>query len=294
MKRHKNSDDLKGLHIKNSIESWMSNLVDMYDRKSMPEKNDTAITTEFTLLDEWNLFKRGNVLLIAGVCQASALCNSIALNVARESNANVTYFLTAGGKVQHAGMLLCADALVDASKLFGGFATEEMWPRVTDSAKKLADSNIYIDDRFSLSLDEIEKRLKEVSKDSDISLVIVEGLETLDRQNRKNMEDAWDLIGIRLKKMAKNFNCVVLLSQEIPIKYEENDMDFNFKKSHLTQLIAYKELIREIDVVMLTSMEPFRDRVTVSVFPNSSGISGEASLGYKKGCRRLFDPDKVP
>jgi len=266
----------------------------MYERKSMSAIDNTAIPTGFSCLDDWNIFERGKVLLLAEPLYSSALCNSIALKVAKEPNFCVLYFLTAGDKVSHAGRLLCADALVDPGMMRVGFATEEMRKRVADSAKELASSNIYIDDRFAISLDEIEERLKELSKDCDVNLVLVDGLETLNRQNSKNMKEEWNQIGIRLKKMAKKFNCVVVLRQSIQVIYEENDTDFKWKEPKLTQLIEYKELIREIDVVMFTYRESSEDGIELIVALNSSGTCGHIYFGHINGCDRVFDLRNMP
>lgn len=94
--------------------------------------------------------------------------------------------------------------------------------------------------------------------------------------------------------MAKKFNSVVVLMQKLPFIHEENETDSKCKEPQLTQLIEYKDLIREIDTVIFTYRESNEGSVKLIVPLNKSGMCGYINCGFVKGCNRLFDHNAIP
>jgi replicative DNA helicase len=118
------------------------------------------------------------------------------------------------GKEQLVQRLLCASALVDASRMRTGNLGESDWPKLTDAASRLGEAKIYIDDTPAISVLEMRAKARRLKAQDDIGLIIVDYLQLMRGNNPESRQQEISEISRSLKALAKELNVpVVALSQ---------------------------------------------------------------------------------
>ena len=82
--------------------------------------------------------------------------------------------------------LLGADSGVNATKLRTGKLGERDWVKLTDSANRLSELPIFIDDSSAVSVLEMKAKCRRLKKRHDLTLVIVDYLQLI--QGRRSSE----------------------------------------------------------------------------------------------------------
>jgi replicative DNA helicase len=147
----------------------------------------------------------------------TSLALSIAKHVGLESGKGVAIFSLEMPKNQIVTRLLCSEARVSNSRVRSGKLAESDFPRLVDSASKLAQANIFIDDTAGLSVVEMRAKSRRLQRECPLSLIMVDYLQLMrGSTGRRNdsREQEISMISGALKGLAKELSVpVVALSQ---------------------------------------------------------------------------------
>jgi replicative DNA helicase len=150
------------------------------------------------------------------------LALNIAYNAAVLENVGVAIFSLEMSGLQLGIRMLGFDAMIDAARLRRGSLQDDEWLRLTDSANRLSDLPIFIDDTSGLSVLEMKAKARRLKKKHDISLVIIDYLQLM--QSRKIVESRQQEISDisrSLKALAKDLNIPVIALSQLNRKVED-------------------------------------------------------------------------
>jgi replicative DNA helicase len=187
--------------------------------------NITGISTGFTDFDNLTSgLQPSDFIIIAGrpSMGKTALALNIALNAALVDKLGVAIFSLEMSSLQLGIRLLGCDAMIDAWKLRKGALQDDDYLRLTDSANRLSELPIYIDDSSGLSSLEIKAKARRLKKKHNISLVIIDYLQLM--QSKKAVESRQleiSDISRSLKALAKDLDIPVLAVSQLNRKVED-------------------------------------------------------------------------
>ena len=111
----------------------------------------------------------------------TALCLNIAQYASlRASNPVPTaIFSLEMSKEQLVQRMLCSEAMIDSSKLRGGFLAESDWHNLTSAAGNLSEAPIFIDDTPGIGIMEMRAKARRLKADKGLELIIIDYLQLM-------------------------------------------------------------------------------------------------------------------
>jgi replicative DNA helicase len=188
-------------------------------------KNITGIATGFPDFDNLTSgLQPSDFIILAGrpSMGKTALALNMAYNAAVMESVGVAIFSLEMSALQLGIRMLGFDAMIDASRLRRGSLQDDEWLRLTDSANRLSDLPIFIDDTSGLSVLEMKAKARRLKKKHDISLIIIDYLQLM--QSRKMVESRQleiSDISRSLKGLAKDLNIPVVALSQLNRKVED-------------------------------------------------------------------------
>lgn len=201
--------------MKDVVKHTFKMIESMYERKAAV----TGIPSGFKDLDELTSgFQPGDLIIIGGRpgMGKTAFSLNIAQHVGVELGEPVAFFSLEMSKEQIAIRLLSSLAMVNASALRKGFISKRDWERLTESAVKLSEAPIYIDDSSQMSVLEIRAKARRLKMEKGrLSLIVIDYLQLMrSRATYDRREQEISEISRSLKAMAKELKVpVIALSQ---------------------------------------------------------------------------------
>lgn len=201
--------------MKDVVKQTFKIIESMYEKKAVI----TGVPSGFRDLDELTSgFQPGDLIIIGGRpgMGKTAFSLNIAQHVGVELGEPVAFFSLEMSKEQIAMRLLSSLAMVNASALRKGFISRRDWERLTDSAVRLSEAPIYIDDSSQLSVLEIRAKARRLKLEKGkLSLIIIDYLQLMkSRGSYDRREQEISEISRSLKAMAKELKVpVIALSQ---------------------------------------------------------------------------------
>lgn len=201
--------------MKDVVKETFRMIESMYERKSVI----TGIPSGFRDLDELTSgFQPGDLIIIGGRpgMGKTAFSLNIAQHVGVQLGEPVAFFSLEMSKEQIAMRLLSSLSMINSSALRKGFISKKDWERLTDSAVRLSEAPIYIDDSSQMSVLEIRAKARRLKLEKGkLSLIIVDYLQLMrSRTAYDRREQEISEISRSLKAMAKELKVpVIALSQ---------------------------------------------------------------------------------
>ncbi len=251
--------------------------------------NITGISTGFTDFDNLTSgLQNSDFIIIAGrpSMGKTALALNIALNAALIDKVGVAIFSLEMSSLQLGIRLLGSDAMIDAWKLRKGAMQDDDYLRLTDSANRLSELPIYIDDSSALSSLEIKAKARRLKKKYDISLVIIDYLQLM--QSKKAVESRQleiSDISRSLKALAKDLDIPIMALSQLNRKVEDRPN----KRPMLADLRESGALEQDADLIMFIYREELYNRTEENkgkaeliIAKHRNGPTGLANLTFRE------------
>ena len=201
--------------IKDILVDSFTELQELYNKK----QHITGVATGFIDLDnKTSGFHKSDLVLIAArpAMGKTAFALNIATNAAIGNNTPVAVFSLEMSKEQCANRILCAQAMVDSSKVQKGEIDDDEWEKLAMASGELSESaGIYIDDTPGITVAEIRAKCRKLKIEKDIGLVVIDYLQLISGSGKSSSrEQEIAEISRSLKILAKEINVpVIALSQ---------------------------------------------------------------------------------
>ena len=251
--------------------------------------NITGIATGFADFDNLTSgLQPSDFIIIAGrpSMGKTALALNIAYNAALEEKAGVAVFSLEMSRLQLGIRLLGLDAMIDAWKLRKGALQDDDYLRLTDSANRLSELPIYIDDSSGLSGLEMKAKARRLKKKYDISLVIIDYLQLM--QSKKSVESRQleiSDISRSLKALAKDLDIPVVAVSQLNRKVEDRPN----KRPLLADLRESGAIEQDADLIVFIYREELYNRTEenkgkaeIHIAKHRNGPTGRVDLTFRE------------
>ena len=240
-------------HIRELLHEQLEHVEKLQERGS----NITGVATGFVDLDNLTSgLQPSNLIIVAA--RPSFGKTSLALNIAQQAATDhqvpVAIFSLEMSRTELVQRLVCAEALVDVSKLRRGQLSDQDWSRLATAVGRLADAPIYIDDTESVTVLEIRAKARRLKQKSGLGLVIIDYLQLMSGPRRsENRQQEISEISRSLKILARELQVPVIAVSQLS-RAVESRQD---KRPMLADLRESGAIEQDADVVMFI----YRDEV---------------------------------
>jgi replicative DNA helicase len=163
----------------------------------------------------------GSNFVAADVCvHNTALALSIGLNAALRENTTVGLFSLEMSGVQLVTRMLCSEARVDMTRVRNGQLTDRDFQRLADTAGRMSEARIFIDDHADMTVMELRSRARRLMAEHGLGLIVIDYLQlmsggNLGRFGAENRQQEISAISRGLKALARELDVPVLVLSQL-------------------------------------------------------------------------------
>ena len=201
------------------IRQIVLNAIEKIEYASHIKGNVTGLSTGFTDLDSRTAgFQPSDFILIAArpSMGKTALVLNIAQHLVLKEDRCVAIFSLEMSKEQLTNRLFSMESHVDAQKIRTGDMTEQEWADLIESAAKIGESRLIIDDTPAITVTEMRSKCRKYKMEYGLEMVIVDYLQLMSGSGKSGDSRQQEISDISrsLKSLARELNVpVVSLSQ---------------------------------------------------------------------------------
>lgn len=255
----------------------------------------TGVPTGFDDLDRLTTgLQPSDLIIIAGrpSMGKTALALNIGYNAASKTKKGVAIFSLEMSKSQLGIRLLGFDSGINATKLRTGFIRDHEWGLLTESANRLSELPIFIDDSSAISVLEMKAKCRRLKKKHDLVLVIVDYLQLIQgRRSAESRQLEISEISRALKALAKDLNVPVVALSQLNRKVEDRPN----KKPQLADLRESGAIEQDADVIAFIYRDEVyhpdstenRNVADINVAKQRNGPTGYLKLTFQKELTRF-------
>ena len=262
--------------------------IDNIEAASKSKGSVTGVATGFYELD-YKLAGLQNSDLILLAARPSMGKTALALNIAEhvvtKLRVPTAFFSLEMSKVQLVNRLISMDSRVQAQSIRTGQLTDNDWTAITDSARKLSGSTLFIDDTPSISVSELRSKCRKLKLEHGLGLIIIDYLQLMTATTGKASESRQQEISEisrSLKAIAREVNCPVLALSQLS-RAVEGRPD---KRPMLSDLRESGAIEQDADVVMFIYRDEYYNHdsekkgiAEVIIGKQRNGPTGTVELG---------------
>ena len=222
----------------------------------------------------------------------TAFALNIASYLALKKNIPVAFFSLEMSAVQLMHRIYASCAVVDANKLRTGDLSEDELFQITGCAAKVATSPLIIDDEVNFNILELRSKVRQLKKEKDIQLVIIDYLQLLEGTKKDSRCQEISEISRFLKLLAKELDITIIALSQLSRSVENRQN----KQPQLSDLRESGSLEQDADIVMFLYREDYynpqteRQNITdVIVAKHRNGAVDTIPLFFHKQFLRFAD-----
>jgi len=200
-----------------------------------------------------------NVLAARPSMGKTAFALTIALNVALREKQPVGIFSLEMSALQLVTRMLCSEARVDMSRVRNGQLSDRDFQRLADSAGRMSDANIFIDDAADMTVMELRSRARRLMSEHNLGLIIVDYLQLMTGSGRigssENRQQEISAISRSLKALSRELDTPVLVLSQLSRAVESRPN----KRPMLSDLRESGAIEQDADLVMFIYRDEYYD-----------------------------------
>ena len=198
---------------------------------------------------------RGDLIVLGGrpAMGKTSISLNIALNIAERNSFPVCIFSLEMSKEQISYRLMSMDSGIESGRLRTGRLQQDEWPVLAKSIENIGRRKIYINDKSTISIKEIQdigSTIKDQSKNKKLGLIVIDFVQLMELDQTSldlSRDDELTKIAIKLKKLAIELDVPVLVTSQLEREIERR----NNKRPMLS------------DIRDTTALEGFADIITM-------------------------------
>ena len=200
-----------------------------------------------------------NVLAARPAMGKTAFALTIGQHVALREQKTVGIFNLEMSAVQLVTRMMCSEARVDMSRVRNGQLSDRDFQRLADTAGRLAETRIYIDDNADLTVMELRSRARRLMAEHDLGLIIIDYLQLMSGSTRlsggENRQQEISTISRGLKVLARELDIPVLALSQLSRAVEARPN----KRPLLSDLRESGSIEQDADLVMFIYRDEYYD-----------------------------------
>ena len=272
--------------------------IDNIEAASKSKGSVTGVATGFYELD-YKLAGLQNSDLILLAARPSMGKTALALNIAEyvvtKLRVPTAFFSLEMSKIQLVNRLISMDSRVQAQSIRTGQLSDNDWTEITNSARKLSASTLFIDDTPSISVSELRSKCRKLKLEHGLGLIIIDYLQLMTATGGKASESRQQEISEisrSLKAIAREINCPVLALSQLS-RAVEGRPD---KRPMLSDLRESGAIEQDADVVMFIYRDEYynhdsekKGKAEVIIGKQRNGPTGTVELGAQLEYTRFYN-----
>ncbi len=210
----------------------------------------TGIASGFYDLDYKTAgFQPSDLILIAA--RPSMGKTAFVLNIAEHAvlklNVTTAIFSLEMSQVQMVNRMLAMNSRVDSQLIRTGNLNDEHWAKLMESARKIGESNLIIDDTPGISISEMRSKCRKYKLEHNLGMIIIDYLQLMSgsKKSESRQQEISD-ISRSLKALARELKCPVLACSQLSRAVEQRPD----KRPMLSDLRESGAIEQDADVVM--------------------------------------------
>ncbi len=231
--------------LKTILKSTFEILEELYENK----RAVTGVPTGFTDLDRMTSgLQKSDLIIIAGrpSMGKTSLMLNIAENVAIDYKIPVGIFSLEMSKEQIVQRFLCSRARIPAQRLRTGYLKESEWPLLTQSAARLSEAPIFVDDTPAMGLTEMRAKARRLKARHGLGLLCVDYLQLArGLSGAESRQQEISQISQGLKALAKELEVPVIAGSQLSRAVEAREN----KRPILSDLRESGAIEQDADIV---------------------------------------------
>ncbi len=240
-----------------SFNQLIKDNIETIDRLYQNKENITGLPSGFRELDIMTAgLQPSDLIIIAGrpSMGKSAFACAIAENIGVENKIPLLFFSLEMSKQQLVQRILCSCARIDAHKVRTGFLSRTDWPTLINTAGKLSESPIFVDDTPGISVLEIRAKARRLKAHHNIQMIIVDYLQLMQGPARvDNRQQEISEISRSLKALARELNVPVIAISQLSRAVETRTN----RRPQLSDLRESGAIEQDADLVILLLREEY-------------------------------------
>ncbi len=257
------SSDKEAMSLKEAAKECMRKMMERvaYYRETGKIK-PVGVESGFPALDKIiGGLRPGNLIVVAA--RPGVGKTAFALNIAHEIGVNrkegVAFFSLEMPKEELAIRLITIDSQIYSEKLSKGSLSEDDLSSVSETVERFDWSQIIIDDKSGIKINEIKNRARRLKESHNIKVVIIDYLQLISGsgtgRNYENRQTEVADISRSLKSMAKELDLPIICLAQLSRKTEERDS----KKPILSDLRESGAIEQDSDSVIFLTRPDMTD-----------------------------------
>jgi replicative DNA helicase len=219
----------------------------------------SGLRTGFKELDQLTAGLQGsslNVLAARPSMGKTAAALSIGQHAALREGKTVGIFSLEMSAVQLVTRMLCSEARVDMSRVRNGQLTDRDFQRLADTAGRMSEARIFIDDNADLTVMELRSRARKLVAEHDLGLIIIDYLQLMTGgTGNENRQQEISNISRGLKALARELDIPVLVLSQLSRAVESRPN----KRPMLSDLRESGAIEQDADLVMFIYRDEYYD-----------------------------------
>jgi replicative DNA helicase len=225
----------------------------------------TGVGSGFFELDKMTSgFQPGELIIVAArpSMGKTAFSLNLALNAALREQKKVAYFSVEMGKEQLMLRMLSSEARIPASQLRSGNIEEFAWPKLINTAAKMSEAPLFIDDTSGISPFDIRAKARRMKAQRGLDMIIVDYLQMMSlKQKVESREREVSEISKMLKGISRELKIPVIALAQLN-RGVEGRQD---RRPMLSDLRESGSIEQDADVIMMLYREDYYDRDTPEI-----------------------------
>ena len=233
---------------------------DLYDSKG----NITGISTGFKDLDNLTSGLQPSDLVLVAARPSmgkTAFTLNMASYIGLHNLGTVAFFSLEMSKEQLMQRMLCSEGGIDAQRLRTGQLEDEEWTRLVETANRLNNAPIFIDDTADITVMEMRSKARRLKAEHGLSVIFIDYLQLMQgrpSKNNDNRQQEISEISRSLKALARELNVPVIALSQLSRSVESRQV----KRPMLSDLRESGSLEQDADIVMFLYREDYYDKDT--------------------------------
>jgi replicative DNA helicase len=276
--------------IKEILRSTFEILEDLYENK----RSVTGVPTGYADLDRMTSgLQPSDLIILAGrpSMGKTSLMLNIAENVAIDNKIACGIFSLEMSKEQIVQRFLSSRARIPAQRLRTGYLKESEWPLLVQSAGRLSEAPIFIDDTPAIGLMEMRAKARRLKARHNLGLICVDYLQLAKGSNAESRQQEISQISQGLKALAKELSIPIIAGSQLSRAVEAREN----KRPILSDLRESGAIEQDADLVTFIyreemykpDQEETKGRAEVIIAKHRNGPVGAVNMAFLKEFTRF-------
>lgn len=241
--------------------------------------------------------KGGDLIVVAG--RPGMGKTVYALNVARhvaETTGTALVFAMEMGAQQQALRMVADSGGVPLGRLMSGRIEDDDWAGLTNAARKMAESRLYVDFRAGVSVQQVRSQARRVQRQHGLSLIVIDYLTLMTLPGGETNAVQVGLATRGLKAVAKEMGVPVIVLAQLSRKVEERSN----KRPLMSDLRESGAIEQDADVIQMLYRDEYYNPdspdvgvVEVGTVKHRMGECGTDRLLFQGEYSRMRDLDRA-